>query len=187
MKGYVQYTLLTIGYVTTQMLIDAGVYPDPKYENPVAAYADQNYKPSDDGCDWEDIKDSYVFKITKDDAAMLAEEVTLPTIQFVLERIAAGEFPSLQQSKAFLENRTDISFGSKVPHNATSRRSVQFKDLSDEGGIEMTADSAQVDLNDIDELDDNYMPNEYEAKMKSIYGFKRPPIISSRVYPSVKI
>jgi hypothetical protein len=57
------------------MLIGAGVYPDPKHQNPVAAYANPKYKPSD----WEDTMDSYVFKMTIDDAVVLAEEETLPT------------------------------------------------------------------------------------------------------------
>ena len=38
---------------------------------------------------------TYIFQITAEDAAMLAEEVTMPTIQFVLKVMSNGDLPNL--------------------------------------------------------------------------------------------
>ena len=59
--------------------IPNGVYPDPKLQ-PEDAYKYPKYK-SPVGLDWEDhhVQDDYTFQITAEDAAMLAEEVTMPT------------------------------------------------------------------------------------------------------------
>lgn len=51
-KGYVQYTLLSIIFVPVAVLISIGVYPNPTMK-PEDAYRDPMYKPWDDGIDWD--------------------------------------------------------------------------------------------------------------------------------------
>ena len=72
---------------------------------------------------------------------MLADEVTLPTIQFVLEAMANGSFPTLETAHRFLDARTYVTFGTKVPHNATARRSVK---VTGDEGVEVTNDNGEV-------------------------------------------
>ena len=62
--------------------------------NPTAAQDDPKYK-SNISLDWEEVKDEYMFSISEFDAAMLAREVTLPTIEFLLEMMGNGDLPLL--------------------------------------------------------------------------------------------
>ena len=68
---------------------------------------------------WEEAKDQHAFQITEDDASMLAQEITLPTNQVVLEAMSDGDFPSLADAKEFLSSRSDLFFGTKVRHNTS--------------------------------------------------------------------
>ena len=86
--GYVQSVMMTIIYFPALVLIAMKVYPDPKNKNHTKA----KYKClSCDRFDWDDVscipseqEGHNGFKITKEDATMLAREVTLPLIKFVL-------------------------------------------------------------------------------------------------------
>ena len=174
MTGYVQYTLLSILFFSATYLISIGVYPDPKLK-PEVAYEHPDYKTSFNCLDWDEVKDDYHFCITPADASMLLKEVTLPTIQFVLEAMEDGSFPNLDCARSLIGSRTDISFGTNVPHNATARRSVKLQESSVDGNVQQSTDTGQVtdidasQINNVNELDDDYLTDE-EEDVKSIYG-----------------
>jgi len=48
----------------------------------------------------------------------------------------------LEEAKACLSSRSDLSFGTKVPHNATARRSVELHD--EDGTINDDRNYAQI-------------------------------------------
>eukprot|EP00957_Ditylum_brightwellii_P194456 14809723-Ditylum_brightwellii.AAC.1 len=48
--------------------------------------------------DWGEEKELYSFEITDEDTEIMAQEVTLPTIELVLEMISSGNLPSLDTS-----------------------------------------------------------------------------------------
>ena len=58
-KGYVQYTLLSILFFLVWRLITIGVYPDPAMD-PTAAKNHLKYR-SNVSPDWEGVKDNYTF------------------------------------------------------------------------------------------------------------------------------
>lgn len=155
LKGYVQYTLLSIIFYNVAYLISIGVYPDPTL-GPDEAYESTKYKSPDNDLMWFEVSEEYTFEITPKDSAMLAREVTLPTIQFVLESMSEGDFPLQEDAKQFLASRTDLTFGTKVPQNATARRSVKLQE-------NISTDTGQVtgigeeELNNISTYDEDFI------------------------------
>ena len=116
--------------------------------DPTAAKNHPKYK-SNISLNWGGVKDNYTFSISDSDAAMLAREVTLLTIEFLLEAMVSGDFPNLELAREFVKSRTDVSFGTKVPHNATARRSVKLGGSNGNTDVQISTDTAEVrDIND---------------------------------------
>ena len=85
-----------------------------------------------------------MFSISEFDAAMLAREVTLPTIEFLLEMMGNGNLPLLAHAKESVESRGDISFGTKVPHNVTARHSVKLREPSLDADVQISTDASGI-------------------------------------------
>jgi hypothetical protein len=102
-------------------LINLGVYPDPKkpFEE---AYKDPKLL-NNHRLDWFVVKDDFEFSISEEDSLLLLREVTLPSIEFVLEAMSDGTLPNLDAAKKFLASTQSLS--SKLPNSATACRSVQ--------------------------------------------------------------
>ena len=100
----------------------------------------------------------------------------IPTIEFVLEAMAAEDFPTLEKVKQFLELLFDLSFGAKVPHNATAKRSVKLQEASDNDQINISTNTGQVTnideyrINNINQYNNHHMDDDNAKKFKSIYG-----------------
>jgi len=85
-RSYDQYTMLLLMYYSVDLLIENKLYPDPKLA-PQEAW-EKCY--SHVGKDWEEEKDNYTFTISTEDAKMIASEVTLPSIELILEMLQNG-------------------------------------------------------------------------------------------------
>ena len=70
-------------FISNASLIRIGVYPDPT-TSPAEARVSSEFKSFDNGRCWSEAKEAYAFDISDKDSEMLAQEVTLPTIEFVL-------------------------------------------------------------------------------------------------------
>ena len=75
---YIQYTCLMMFFISHQWLIKNKFYPDPQASNPTEAW-DKCY--SHARREWEEVRAHYSFQIERADDELLAEHVTLPTIQ----------------------------------------------------------------------------------------------------------
>jgi hypothetical protein len=73
---------------------------------------------------------------------MLPEEVTLPITQFVPEAMLDGEFPLLENVKTSIVTRSDLAFGTKVPHNPSTRRSVKLPNQIDD--VQISTDTGRT-------------------------------------------
>ena len=186
-KAYVQYTLLSILFYNVAYLISIGVYPDPTL-SPTEALEKSTYRNPDNGRDWSSVMSEYEFELTDEDSAMLAREVTLPTIQFVLDAMtdAKGGFPTLEEARAFLTARDDISFGTKVPHNATARRSVKLPDedlTAEAAAVQVSTDAGEVtniqesQLNNVNDYDEDFIgEGAGDEAAKTIYSLNNATI-----------
>ena len=107
---------------------------------------------------------------------MLAEEVTISTIQFVFEAMENGNLPNLGVVDQFTQSIIDISFGSKLPHNATARRCVTLKEPPSDDDTQISSDTGKVtnidesQVNNANDYDDNYIDDVEADEARLIYG-----------------
>lgn len=86
--------------------------------------------------------EDYFFQVSKEDAATMGENVTLPTIQLVLDLIQAGLLPTPTEAKDFRDNPDRTApMKAEISHNATARRSVKIP-LQTNEDIEVSTDIA---------------------------------------------
>ena len=177
-KGYVQYTILAVLFYNVFHLIRLGIYPDPKSTDYAEAYKKCK---SRETRNWEVVKyitdrmdpDFFEFEITKEDAQMLASEVTLPSIEFVLQAIVDKVLPSISEAKEFLDDTTDVTIDdASIPRAAVNRRSLLLE--CDSRGGDMTADVAQLELEEsqvdtINDLDEDHLEDD-EDEEETMYS-----------------
>ena len=162
--GFQQFTLLAIVFFSVQYLINLGVYPDPKklFEE---VYKDlkllDNHR-----LDWFDVKDDFEFSISEEDSLLLLREVTLPSIEFVLEAMSDGTLPNLDAAKKFLASTQSLS--SKLPNSATARRSVQTLPTEH---TDVTSQTLITSLgsNNVNNIDEDRTADLNSAEYQSMY------------------
>jgi len=145
------------------------------------AYSSSKYKSPDNGKDWlidNSASSAFEFCISNKDSDVLAKEVTMPTIQFVLEVMANNEdggFPTYANTKSFLSSRDNSGFGTAVPHNATARRSIKLQHSSSIDNVQISTNTGAVsnidksELNDVGELDEDCLDGHANGS-QSIYS-----------------
>ena len=119
-RGYVQFTVMAILFYSVWDLIKLNIYPDPKRKDDIqqAKRACLSWV----GEDWQDIKDDYHFEIEGKDAEVLAKNVTIPMIRFVMDAYK-DILPSYQQSKQVMEGQ-EVTFKARVSHAVSGRVSM---------------------------------------------------------------
>ena len=166
--GYVQFIMMCILFYPVAVLIELKIYPDPKKD---IAEAKAECL-SRDRIAWEDIsalepghEGFYQFEITKDDALLLAKEVTLPSIEYVLYAMKEGLLPTLQQAREYLDREDNTILDTDIPRSATARRRVPE-------GAEMNIAEmslAEEQLGSVNNLDDDYLDDNANNNGKTIY------------------
>ena len=156
--GYVQFVMLTILFYPVWDLIKLGVYPDPRSTNREEA---KSKCLSRDQMDWSD---DYRFHISEADARMLAREVTLPSIEFVLQCMTDGTLPTLDEAKEFITTSGNFVFETEIPHGATSRRKVNGEDAD----LAETVELEESAVGNVNELDEDHVEDR-EARRGTIY------------------
>jgi hypothetical protein len=150
-------------------MIKLGVYPDPN-KPPDEAYS-QEYYEFVERREWD--VNEYNFEVDNHATSVLLEKVTLEAIEFVLQGLTEGAFPTVDDAKEFV-GRTGakgILSQYKIPNSASLRRSVKSPDDPNFTAT-MTASSVQqTHLHDLDSLDDDELD-----QYKSIYDINNATI-----------
>ena len=74
----------------------------------------------------EGVMETYSFHISPSEAKLVAEEVTLPTIELILAMRANTTIPSLEAAQCFSARTRGQVLFAKLTHNATRQRSVKI-------------------------------------------------------------
>ena len=99
---------------------------------------------------------------------MMAREVTLPSIELVLEMMASDSLPSLDKIKEFIARPGQVCLDAHIPHSASDRRSVNFSDKNVEVStdIGLTAGLSTEELDDVNNLDDEFIKDDTGPQSK---------------------
>ena len=128
--GYVQYTLLILIYMPVEKLIEMNIYPNPARSDHEAACSECL---SWSGRAWSDVKDIteadedhsndyFDFSITNADGVLLASEVTLPSIEFIIMAMNKSILPTLDKSREMIQANTfDTDTDQTISHSASGR------------------------------------------------------------------
>lgn len=154
--GFMQFIMMSLLYYPPTTLIKLRIYPDPRNNNYDAAISNCI---SRDRFDWDEVKEDYKFSITKEDALLLAAEVTLPSIQYVLDLMKDGSLPSLESARTYVEGEGNTTINTKIPHSAIARRTVA--EAADDVIAQIDLDEDQV--GSVNDLDDDYLDNKRKA------------------------
>jgi hypothetical protein len=161
-KSYVQFTVMAILFYSVWDLIKLKIYPDPRKKDNIEQAKSECVSWLEE--DWDDLKKDYTFKIEKEDAALLAKEVTIPMIQFVLEAYKENVLPSYEQSRRVMDGE-EVTLTTTVSHSVSGKRSMppQPPPTDPEQERETSTDLCETpldeaDIGDIDNLDDEHRP-----------------------------
>ena len=102
---------------------------------------------------------------------MMAREVTLPSIELVLEMMASDSLPSLDKIKEFIARPGQVCLDAHIPHSASDRRSVNFSDKNVEVStdIGLTAGLSTEELDGVNNLDDEFIEDDTGPQYKKNY------------------
>ena len=119
---------------------------------------------------WHKESGDFHFNITDGDGAMMAREVTLPSIELVLEMMASDSLPSLDKIKECIARPGQVCLDAHIPHSASDRRSVNFSDKNVEVStdIGLTAGLSTEELDDVNNLDDEFIEDDTGPQSKKI-------------------
>ena len=157
--GWEQYANLMLVFYSCEWMIKHKLNPDPR--KPPRIVWEQYY--SNAGKDWPDVKDKSQFWITLEDSELMAYEVTLPSIELVIELIANGSLPSVNKAKEHIRHPCQVLFDLFFAHNVSVRHSVKLDTYvsHDVGVVEVISEEEVVNIND---LDDSYQEGEEDNK-----------------------
>jgi hypothetical protein len=172
--GYVQYTLLILIYMPVEKLIEMNIYPNPARSDHEAACSECL---SWSGRAWSDVKDIteadedhsndyFDFSITNVDGVLLASEVTLPSIEFIIMAMNKRILPTLDESREMIQANTfDTDTDQTISHSASGRVTSMTMN-TDEVTMNMAElNVREFEVDDINNLDEDGLHHEN----KSIY------------------
>ncbi len=162
--GYVQYTLLILIFISMERLIEMNIYPNPTRTDHKAACCKCL---SWYGKLWSDVKDIvstnvdkdgddnfFDFLITTAGGILMACEVTLPLIEFVIMAMKEHILPTLDESREMIDaNNFDSDADQTISHSATGRV-LSMSMNTDEVTMNMAElNVSKIEVDDIEDLD----------------------------------
>ena len=172
--GYVQYTLLILIYMLVEKLIEMNIYPNPARSDHEAACSECL---SWSGRAWSDVKDIteadedhsndyFDFSITNADGVLLASEVTLPSIEFIIMAMNKRILPTLDESREMIQANTFNTDTDQTTSHSASGRVTSMSMNTDEVTMNMAElNVREFEVDDINDLDEDGLHHEN----KSIY------------------
>ena len=174
--GYVQYTLLILIYMPVEKLIEMNIYPNPARSDYKAAcskclsWSGKLWSDAkdiiDDDINEDRSNDYFDFSITNADGVLMAREVTLPSIEFVIMAMNERFLPTLDKSREMIHaNNFDTNTVQTISHSA-SGRVMSMSMNTDEVTMNMAKlNVREFEVDDINDLDKDGLQQEN----KSIY------------------